>query len=213
MNKRVIIADDHPIIRAGVRMVLESAMNISIVAEADSPDALLSALRETPADLLITDFSMPGGQEADGLGLLQRIRRLYPDLPIIVLTMVGNVGVIGSILGTGVRGLIDKSAGMAEISLAIQAVGQGRDYVSTTFKQSLLQSQFDSESGMAARLSPREVEVLRLFASGMTVSAIAERLSRSVKTVSRQKTDAMNKLGLKSDLEIYAFAREHHMIS
>ncbi|WP_431275019.1 response regulator [Variovorax ureilyticus] len=213
MNKRVIVADDHPIIRAGVRMVLESATNISVVAEADSPEALLSTLRETPADLLITDFSMPGGQEADGLGLLQRIRRLYPDLPIIVLTMVGNVGVIGAILGTGVRGLIDKSAGMAEISLAIQAVGQGRDYVSTTFKQSLLQSQFNSEAGVAARLSPREVEVLRLFASGMTVSAIADRLSRSVKTVSRQKTDAMSKLGLKSDLEIYAFAREHNLIS
>jgi len=212
MNKRVIIADDHPIIRAGVRMVLESAMNISIVGEADSPEALLSTLRETPADLLITDFSMPS-QEADGLGLLQRIRRLYPDLPVIVLTMVGNVGVIGAILGTGVRGLIDKSAGMAEISLAIQAVSQGRDYVSTTFKQSLLQSQFNSEVGAAARLSPREVEVLRLFASGMTVSAIADRLSRSVKTVSRQKTDAMNKLGLKSDLEIYAFARENNLIS
>lgn len=213
MNKRVIIADDHPIIRAGVRMVLEGAANTSIVAEADSPETLLSALRETPADLLVTDFSMPSGQEADGLGLLQRIRRLYPDLPVIVLTMVGNVGVIGAILGTGVRGLIDKAAGMSEISLAIQAVNQGRDYVSPTFKHSLLQSQFDAENGVAARLSPREVEVLRLFASGMTVSAIADRLSRSVKTVSRQKTDAMNKLGLKSDLEIYAFAREHNLIS
>ena len=194
-------------------MVLESAMNISIVAEADSPEVLLSTLRETPADLLITDFSMPSSQEADGLSLLQRIRRMYPDLPIIVLTMVGNVGVVGAILATGVRGLIDKAAGMAEISLAIQAVGQGRDYVSTTFRQSLMQSQFNPEAGSPPRLSPREVEVLRLFASGMTVSAIADRLSRSVKTVSRQKTDAMNKLGLKNDLEIYAFAREHNLIS
>jgi two-component system capsular synthesis response regulator RcsB len=213
MKKRVIIADDHPIIRAGVRMVLEDATDITIVAEADSPDALLSALRETPADLLITDFSMPGGQEADGLGLLQRIRRLQPELPIIVLTMIGNSGVLGSILATGVRGLIDKSAGMAEISLAVRAVVQGRDYVSATFRQSLLQSQFDAEAGVSARLSPREIEVLRLFASGLTVSAIAERLSRSVKTVSRQKTDAMAKLGLKTDLDIYVFAREHNFIS
>ncbi|MBO9515544.1 MAG: response regulator transcription factor [Variovorax sp.] len=213
MNKRVIIADDHPIIRAGVRMVLAAQSNISIVAEADSPDALLSALRQTPADLLITDFSMPGGQGADGLSLLQRIRRLYPDLPIIVLTMVTNVGVIGSILETGVRGLIDKSAGMVEIAQAIHAVNQGRNYVSTTFRQGLLQSQFNPEAGALARLSPREIEVLRLFASGLTVSAIADRLSRSVKTISRQKTDAMNKLGLKSDLEIYAFARANNMIS
>jgi two-component system capsular synthesis response regulator RcsB len=213
MKKRVIVADDHPIIRAGVRMVLKDALDITLVAEADSPEALLAVLSETPADLLITDFSMPSAEEADGLGLVQRIRRLYPDLPIIVLTMMGNVGVLGAILATGVRGLIDKSAGMNEISIAVQAVGQGRDYVSTTFRQSLLQSQFDSEVGASARLSPREGEVLRLFASGLTVSAIAERLSRSVKTVSRQKSDAMAKLGLKSDLEIYVFAREHNLIS
>lgn len=212
MNKRVIIADDHPIIRAGVRMVLESSTNFSVVAEVGSPETLVANLRETPGDMLITDFSMPGGQEADGLGLLQRIRRLYPDLPIIVLTMLSNVGVLGAILGTGVRGLIDKSAGMAEISVAIQTVDQGRDYVSTTFRQSLLQSQFNADSGKAVRLSPRETEVLRLFASGMTVSAIADRLSRSIKTVSRQKSDAMNKLGLKSDLEIYDFAREHNLM-
>lgn len=194
-------------------MVLKDALDVTLVAEADSPEALLAVLSETPADLLITDFSMPSADEADGLGLVQRIRRLYPDLPIIVLTMMSNVGVLGAILATGVRGLIDKSAGMNEISVAIQAVGQGRDYVSTTFRQSLLQSQFDSEVGVSARLSPREGEVLRLFASGLTVSAIAERLSRSVKTVSRQKSDAMAKLGLKSDLEIYVFAREHNLIS
>ena len=213
MKKRVIVADDHPIIRAGVRMVLKDALDITLVAEADSPQALLAVLAETPADLLITDFSMPGGDEADGLALVQRIRRLYPALPVIVLTMMSNAGVLGTILATGVRGLIDKSAGMNEISVAIQAVGQGRDYVSATFRQNLLQSQFDSETSVSARLSPREGEVIRLFASGLTVSAIAERLSRSVKTVSRQKSDAMAKLVLKSDLEIYVFAREHNLIS
>ena len=175
-------------------MLLKDALDISLVAEADSPEALLAVLSETPADLLITDFSMPSEDEADGLGLVQRIRRLYPDLPIIVLTMMSNVGVLGAILVSGVRGLIDKSSGMNEISVAIQAVGQGRDYVSATFRQSLLQSQFDSETSVSARLSPREGEVLRLFASGLTVSAIAKRLSRSVKTVSRQKSDAMAKL-------------------
>jgi two-component system capsular synthesis response regulator RcsB len=212
MNTRVIIADDHPIIRAGVRMVLEGLPGTSVAAEADSPDALLRVLRETPADLLITDFSMPLGHGADGLGLLERMRRLYPDLPIVVLTMVRNVGVIGSILNTGVRGLIDKSAGMADIALGIQAVSQGRDYVSESFRKDLLQSRFNPETGANAQLSPREIEVLRLFASGMTVSAIAGQLSRSVKTISRQKTDAMGKLGLKSDLEIYAFARANNML-
>ena len=213
MALRVILADDHPLIRAGVRTLLEDNSELRVVAEADSADKLLSVLRDVPADLLITDFSMPGGQAADGLGLLQRVRRDYPALPVIVLTMVANVGVHGTILEAGVRGLIDKGAGMAEISLAIQAVAQGRNYISAAFREGLRQSQFDKASGESARLSPREVEVLRLFASGLTVSAIAERLSRSVKTVSRQKNDAMIKLGLKNDLDVFVYASEHGLIS
>lgn len=213
MTQRVILADDHPLIRAGVRTLLENYSGLIVVAEAESADKLLSTLRTTPTDLLITDFSMPGGRNADGLGLIQRVRRDHPELPIIVLTMVSNVGVHGMLLAAGVRGLIDKSAGMAEISIAIQAVAQGRDYVSQTFREGLRQSEFDKPTRESAQLSPRELEVLRLFASGLTVSAIAERLSRSVKTVSRQKNDAMVKLGLKNDLEIFVYAREHGLSS
>ena len=213
MKMRVIIADDHPIIVAGVRMLLGNRTDVEVVAEADSPDKLLAALRTLPCDLLITDFSMPGGETADGLGLVQRIRRDFPALPIIVLTMLANVGVHGTILESGVRGLVDKGSGMADISLAIQAVSQGRDYVSASFKQGLLQSSFDSQAGEPARLSPREVEVIRLFSSGLSVTDIADRLVRSVKTVSRQKADAMAKLGLKNDLDIYVYAREHGLES
>lgn len=209
MAMRVIIADDHPIIVAGVRLLLENRTDIRVVAEADSAHALLAALRSTPCELLITDFSMPGGEAADGLGLLQRIRRDHPALPVIVLTMVANAGLHGSLLAAGVRGLVDKSSGMGEISTAIQAVSQGRDFVSASFRQGLLQSSFDAQAGAPARLSPRELEVLRLYASGQTMTDIAQRLSRSIKTVSRQKADAMAKLGLKSDLEIYVYAREH----
>lgn len=211
MKMRVIIADDHPIIVAGVRMLLENRTDVEVVAEADTPDKLLAALRATPCDLLITDFSMPGGQAADGLALLQRIRRDHPALPVVVLTMVANVGVHGTILESGVRGLVDKASGMTEISLAIQAVSQGRDYISASFRQGLLESSFDA--GSPARLSPRELEVIRLFSSGLSVTDIADRLARSIKTVSRQKADAMAKLGLKNDLDIYVYAREHGMES
>lgn len=213
MKMRAIIADDHPIIVAGVRMLLEDRTDVEVIAEADSADSLLATLRVTPCDLLITDFSMPGGEAADGLGLLQRIRREHPSLPVIVLTMIGNVGVHGTILESGVHGLVDKASGMAEISLAIQAVSQGRTYISASFRQGLLQSDFDSRAGASARLSPREIEVIRLFSSGLSVTDIADRLARSVKTVSRQKADAMAKLGLKNDLDIYVYARAHGLES
>lgn len=212
MSMRVIIADDHPTVRAGVRLLLNHEPTIEIVAEADSPDSLLARLEEGPVDLLITDFSMPVGQAVDGLGLLGRIRREHPDLPIIVLTMVSNVSVHGSILATGVRALVDKAAGMEEISLAVEAIAHGRKYVSTAFRKSLEEREIDLGTGASPSLSPRETEVLRLFASGLKVSIIAERLARSMKTISRQKTDAMAKLGLRSDLEIYEYARKNNLL-
>ncbi len=213
MALRIILADDHPIVRSGVRALLERSTNASIVAEVDSPDALVKALEQHPCDLLLTDFNMPGGQITDGLNLLGLLQRRWPELPIVVLTMVGNLGVLRSILGSGVRGLLNKSDALNELPLAVNAAAHGRSYVSTALKD-LLDATAGGESGSAeTHLSKRETEVLRLFASGMTVSQIATQLNRSVKTISRQKMDAMTKLGLKSDLDIYAYARENGLTS
>jgi two-component system capsular synthesis response regulator RcsB len=206
---RIILADDHPIVLNGVRMLLESGMDASVVADVHSPAALVDAIETTPCDLVITDFSMPGGQVADGMHMLGLIHRRWPNLPIIVLTMVSNVGVLGSILSSGARGLLSKSDALTELALAVQAVSHDRDYVSTGIKRALDASRTAGSSATPAALSKREVEVLRLFAGGLTVSEIAGQLNRSVKTISRQKMDAMAKLGLKSDLDIYAYAREN----
>lgn len=213
MALRIILADDHPIVRSGVRALLERSTNASIVAEVDSPDTLVKALEQHPCDLLLTDFNMPGGQITDGLNLLGLLQRRWPDLPIVVLTMVSNLGVLRSILSSGVRGLLNKSDALNELPLAVNAAAHGRTYVSTGLK-AVLESTSTSDTGETeAALSKRETEVLRLFASGLTVSQIATQLNRSVKTISRQKMDAMTKLGLKSDLDIYAYARENGMFS
>jgi two-component system capsular synthesis response regulator RcsB len=210
---RIILADDHPIVLNGVRMLLESGMDVSVVASVQSPTELVNALESTPCDLLITDFKMPGGQVADGLHMLGLISRRKPDLPVIVLTMVNNAGVLGSILTTGVRGLLSKSDALTELTLAVQAVSHDRDYMSTGIRNMLDGSRSGGASAGLVALSKREVEVLRLFAGGLTVSEIASQLNRSVKTISRQKMDAMAKLGLKSDLDIYAYARENGLSS
>lgn len=214
---RVIIADDHPLILMGVKMLIEGLPGMEVVAEADSADGLLAALRDMPCDLLITDFSMPGGQAEDGLRLLMRIRRSWPELPIIVLTMMANAGVLSTILEAGVRGLVDKSSGVAEIATAIQAVrlsrGKGCDYLSESFRLKGLSSDSQRRTVGEQSLSPRELEVIRLFCSGLTVTDIAERLARSVKTISRQKASAMAKLGLKGDLDIFVYGREHGLDS
>src|SRR5688572_11942798 len=117
MTLRIILADDHPIVRSGVRALLERN-NLQVVAEAGSTDELFTALANNECDVLLTDFSMPGGQLADGLAMLEALRGKWPKLPIIVLTMMNNPGVLSSILATGVRGLLNKSDALSELPLA-----------------------------------------------------------------------------------------------
>lgn len=217
MSLRIVLSDDHPVVRAGVRALLESASALSdhweVVAEAANADELLSLLSTTPADLLITDFSMPGSRAGDGLTLLGQIRRRHPRLPVIVLTMIGNVQVLRSIVDTGVGGLLDKAAAGTELPQAVRSVSQGRSYYGEALRVLLdLDGRQEGERNEVA-LSPRETEVLRLFAAGSSVSQIAAQLHRSKQTISRQKTDAMTKLGLKNDLQIYDYARSKGLIS
>jgi two-component system capsular synthesis response regulator RcsB len=210
---RIILADDHPIVRSGVRALLENSVGVSVAADVGSPTELMDAIEKTECDLVLTDFSMPGGQMADGLHMIGMIRRHWPKLPVIVLTMVNNGGVLNAILATGVRGLLSKSDALNELPLAVQAVSHGREYLSSSIKDILNTTHAEGGSPTQPALSKRETEVLRLFASGLTVSEIAAQLNRSVKTISRQKMDAMTKLGLKSDLEIYTYAREKGMLA
>jgi len=210
---RIILADDHPIFRSGVRALLENSTRSKVVAEVGSPAELIDAIDKNPCDLLITDFSMPGGQMADGLQMLGMIRRRWPELPLVVLTMVNNGGVLKAILETGARGLMSKSDALSELSLAVQAVSHGRVFLSSGISHLIDEGALGGKIDDHPALSKRETEVLRLFASGFTVTEIAGQLNRSVKTISRQKMDAMSKLGLKNDLDVYAYAREHGILA
>jgi two-component system capsular synthesis response regulator RcsB len=194
---RIVLADDHPIVRSGVRILLErDHQTVKVIAEAATADELHRVLDATPCDLVITDFNMPGGRMSDGL-------------PVIVLTIVSNPGVLRSVMATGARGLVNKSEALGELPLAVEAVAQGRTYLGAAMEQALLST--PATDGKVA-LSIRESEVFRLFASGLTVSQIARQLNRSVKTVSRQKVDAMAKLGIENDIDLYTYAREHGLL-
>jgi len=205
----IVLADDHPIVSSGVRALLEQSPGLRVVAEATSPDELLRVLDSTACQLVVTDFNMPGEQAADGLSLLQLIGRRWPDLPIVVLTQLANPGVLNNIARLGnVRGVVSKSDAMKELPTAVTAATAGRSYLSSAVRKQIESAQGESADSTTT-LSKREAEVMRLFALGHTVSEIARQLNRSVKTVSSQKVEAMRKLGVKSDLEFYAYAREH----
>lgn len=107
---RIVIADDHPIFLIGLRAVLERDEQVRIVGEATSPQALAALLQRCPCDVLVTDFMMPAEPQADGLRLIEHLRRHYPDLPIVVVTMLNNAGLFHSILELGVMGLLSKAS-------------------------------------------------------------------------------------------------------
>ena len=116
---RVIIADDHPVVRIGLRMLVDLNRTCVVVGEADGPDSLLSLLCTTPCDLLITDFCMPGNLQADGLKMLSRVRRGYPAMPIILVTMFANVTTLRAAFAQGVVAIIAKGASAKELPMAI----------------------------------------------------------------------------------------------
>jgi two-component system capsular synthesis response regulator RcsB len=203
---RVIISDDHPVVLIGLKASLREYGNgLDVVGEANNGQDLLDLLARSPCDLLITDFSMPADAEGyDGLVLLQQVRDRYPALPILVLTMLRNPALVQSMISVGVRGVVDKMAMAKELMLAIDMIRSGRSYLSERMRR---QIEGMYPSGDEPVVSPRETEVIRFLAQGLTVSEIARRLDRSVKTISQQKRDAMRKLNLESDKQLYDYAR------
>jgi two-component system capsular synthesis response regulator RcsB len=204
---RIIISDDHPVVLAGLKASLQAyGDRFTVVGEAHSGPELVSLVARVPCDLLITDFSMPGSHPAsDGLSMLRLLRESTPQLPILVLTMLSNPGLVQGMLAAGVRGVVDKMAGTKELMLAIDAIRAGRSYLSERTRRQIEGTTTPSDE--QGPISPREAEIVRFLAEGLTVSEIARRTGRSVKTISQQKRDAMRKLGLDSDKQLFEYAR------
>ncbi|MFC4762856.1 response regulator [Dyella koreensis] len=209
---RIIISDDHPVVLMGLKAALQSyGDRFRIVGEARNGKELIQLLAQESCDLLITDFSMPGDPPAeDGLAMLSRLRESYPQLPILVLTMLSNPALVQGMLATGVRGVVDKMSMTKELMLAIDVIRAGRTYLSERTRKQIENVSIAGED--AGTLSPREAEVVRFLAQGLTVSEIARRTERSVKTVSQQKRDAMRKLGLDGDKQLFEYARSSGLL-
>lgn len=212
MKLRIVLADDHPFVLLGIRATLSMDENLEVVAEAASAAELLRLLAYTPCDVLVTDFAMPeqGLQAEDGLRLIKRLRRDWPAISIVVLTSMSNVAILRSILAAGAMSLLNKVESMDELAAAVRFAGVGRRYLSTSIVSALAVAGAETDGlGEGPRLSPREIEVVRMFASGLSITEIARFMQRDVRTISRQKRDAMGKLGVQNDPGLFAFARAH----
>ncbi|WP_176091326.1 response regulator [Burkholderia ambifaria] len=201
---RIILADDHPVFAIGAEALITQGGMGRVVGKATDSDGLVHLLQSTPCDVVVTDFSMPGQKYGDGLRLLTFVLRHFSHVPVIVLTMMDSPGILGAIWRSGVAGLVGKDGGVSQLGAAIRAAVCGQRYLAQSVRDRIgLEGLL--EKGRQPELSPREAEVLRLLASGLTVIEIAERQQRSLKTISRQKMSGMSKLGVSSDAELFRY--------
>lgn len=211
MPLKVILADDHPLVLVGGALALRNAY-IDVVGEAKAADELLAMLADRPCDVVITDFLMPSDRQDDGFALIESIVKEYPQLALVVLTMINRPAALQQMLNRGVRGIVDKRAPMDELATAARAVVDGETYLSETLLDILNEADDTSEAMPGTPLSPRETEVIRQFVNGMSLQQIADREGKSVKTISRQKRDAMRKLGVDHDTLLGDYVRDHGLV-
>jgi len=211
LRARLVIADDHPLVLAGIRELIEQDVRFGVVGQAADPAALLEAVHAHQPDIVLTDYSMPAGQDTcDGFRLIARLRRVFPHIPVVVLTMITSPTMVEEMYRLGAFAVVTKASDPRELLSALSAARSGRGYrCSVSRRTSLVGLDAPPRRG----LSPRELEVVRLSSNGERVSDIAYRLSRSRCTVSAQKRSAMRKLGARTDQELVVIGRSLAMLS
>jgi two-component system capsular synthesis response regulator RcsB len=210
----VVIADDHPIVLLGVRELIERDERFRVVGEAVCSNELINRLERQPVDLLITDFNMPADSPyGDGLKLVEYLKRHFPAVQILVLTMISNPLILTRLHELGVVGVIQKSQLHNEIEAALKAVAKGNPFQSAGPEPTSVMESTAALDERFARLSPKEHEILRLFVSGQSVNDIARGQNRSAKTISTQKVSAMRKLEVNSDQDLLSYCIERKLFN
>jgi two-component system, NarL family, captular synthesis response regulator RcsB len=204
---RIAIADDHPLLLTGLAYELSRLSGFTVVGNAQNSTELIELLSERAVDVVISDYTMPGGTHGDGLALFGFIRQRFPNTQLIALTMMSNPSVIRSLMAQGVRCILSKADSLVYIVDALHAALSNRRFLSPSVDAIMKMHGMESgaNSSLTKKLSPRELEVVRLFVSGLTVSEIATRLHRSKQTISTQKMNAMRRLGIKRDTDLILY--------
>ena len=202
------MADDHQIVREGLAKLLATVDGVEPGCSVSDGPALIRALQDCAAgcNLVLLDLSMPGG----GLDLIRQVSQLFPDLPMLVLSMHNDSILAGQAMKAGARGYVTKDCDPELLIQAIRTVAAGGQYVDPA-----LIDHIHTGNGQPAheKLSIREMEVYMLLVTGHSVTAIAQQLAISIKTVSAHKVNLMHKLGIENNADLVRFAISHHLIA
>jgi two-component system, NarL family, invasion response regulator UvrY len=207
---KILIADDHAIIRKGLRQILTEAYPSALIDEAIDAEAVIKKTITTEWDIVICDLSMSG---RSGLDVIQHIKQHYPKLPVLILSLHPEEQYAIRVLKAGAAGYLSKDAATDELVRAVQRVLQGRKYISPAIAEKMAaELDHDTSKPLHDLLSDREFHVFMLIAEGKSVSEIAEQLSLSITTVSTYRSRILTKMDLKTNADLTRYALENNLI-
>jgi two-component system invasion response regulator UvrY len=207
---KVLIVDDHALVRMGIRRLLQDLSDVTVIGEAETGEQALIMIKKSPPDVLLLDMKMPG---MDGFELTRRLTKTHPHIKVIAVTSVNNSPLPSRLLQLGAMGYLTKGSGAEEMAIAIRKVAMGGKYLSGEIAQKLA---FDSLSPtddvLHDKLTEREMQVMLMIVDGMDVQDIADKLFLSAKTVNGYRYKMFEKLSLKNDVELTMYAIKHHLV-
>ncbi|CAG0949217.1 Response regulator UvrY [Burkholderiales bacterium] len=208
MSIRILIADDHAIVRSGLKQILATVPDFDVVAETASGEQTFEATRRLALDLALVDLTMPG---PSGIDLVQRLRLEHPTLPLLVLTMHYEAQIAARALRAGATGYLTKGSEPEILIAAIRKVSGGGRFIDPSLVDAIVFDAQGLENAPHERLSDREQQVLRMLAGGRSVNDIAIGLHLSAKTISTHKKRIMRKLGVTTNADLFRYAIEHRL--
>ncbi|AOY92052.1 DNA-binding response regulator [Cupriavidus sp. USMAA2-4] len=207
---RVLIADDHEIVRAGLRQFIADEPDIQVTGEAGSGDEVMALLRNAEFDVVVLDISMP---QRNGIDVLKLLRQRFADLPVLILSTYPEDQYAINLIRVGASGYLTKESAADELVKAIRTVVQGRRYVSAAVAELLIGGLGKpTELSMHQSLSEREFQIFCKLSRGQTVSVIADELFLSVKTVSTYRSRILEKMGMKTNADLTYYAIKNGLV-
>jgi DNA-binding NarL/FixJ family response regulator len=207
---RVLLADDHPLVRSGIRSVLDRISRIQVVAEAGNGHEALRLIEEYQPDVVLMDIAMPG---LNGLQATARITKEFPNVRVIILSMHLNDEYVSRALISGAAGYLVKTSSASQLEQAIEVVASGNTYLSLPADIADRVLRKSAEKNLLERLTPRQREVLSLIAEGCSAKTIALRLNISVKTVETHRAELMNRLDIHDIASLVRYAIKAGIVS
>lgn len=203
---RVLLADDHPVVRKGLRAIVDDAPGMTVVGEASDGEAALTAIETLKPDVAVLDVDMP---KLDGFGVARAVLKQHPATRVIILTLHDQEDIFEAAMDLGIQGYLLKDSAMIEIAAGISAVAQGRPYVSSALSMRMLRGRNRAADTPLDSLTPTERRILRLIGTGQSSKEIGQELSIHYRTVENHRTNICRKLGLEGSNALVRYALQN----